>query len=174
MPASSHPVMKRPIIPAACFKPKKEPFLNRILLRCGSYFHPADLFLQELWKQRLVHIGFRVLLVQKLPIHQVWEIRLCGSLAAQTYLLVSKAVPKKDVWSTDLVRKQLQSEVHQIAIDLGLPIQRDCITVARTGKAYFTIAFIWPKGKPGLLLKKERKPEAFSFLIKPWLRRNRN
>ncbi len=119
-------------------------------------------------------IGFRVLLVQKLSLHEVWEIRLCGGLAAQTYLLVSKPVPKKDVWATDLMRKQLQSEIHQIAKDLGLSIQRDCITVVRTSSAYFKAAFIWPMGKPGMLLKREKKPEAFSFLIRPWLRRNRN
>lgn len=122
----------------------------------------------------MIAIGFRVLLVQKLSMHEVWEIRVCANLAAQTYLLISKPVPKKDIWSADPMRKQLQSEIHQIAKDLGLPIQRDCITVARSGGAYFTIAFIWQRGRPGMLLKKAKKPQAFSFLIRPWLRRNRN
>jgi hypothetical protein len=165
--------MKRPIISVACLKSRKDTFLNKILLRCGAHYQSGDLFYQRLWRERLRSIGFRVLLVQKLFIHEVWEIRVCGNLAAQTYLLVSKPIPKKHAWSNEVLVKQLQAELHQIAIDLGLPIRRDCLTVIRTG-AYFQASFIWPKGKPGLLLKKEKKPEAFSFLIKPWLRRNRN
>lgn len=166
--------MKKAIVPAVCCTVRKDALLRKILRQCGAYFHPADLFYQELWKQRLVSLGFRVLLVQKFELHNVWQIRVCGSLAAQTYLLVSKPVPKKDIWATDLMRKQLQAEIHQIANDLGLPIRRDCITVVREGKAYFKAAFIWPKGRPGMLLKRERKPEAFSFCIQPWLRRNRS
>lgn len=166
--------VKTPVVSSAFLEPKRDALLRKILRKCGAYYHPADLFYQELWKQRLRSLGFRVLLVQKLEIHHVWEVRLCGSLTAQTYLLISKPVPKKDLWTTDLTRKQLESEIHQIANDLGLPIKRDCITVIREGKAYFKAAFIWPKGRPGMLLKREKKPEAFSFFIQPWLRRNRN
>ena len=68
---------------------------------------------------------------------------------------------------------KLLTEIQEIASELGPPIKTDCVSVARTG-AYFHVSFIWPVGKPGLLLKKEKKPEAFSFLIRPWLRRNRN
>jgi hypothetical protein len=147
--------------------------LDRILRRCGAYYHSADLFYHELWKQQLVSIGLRVLYIEKLPCHHVWDIRVCGSLNAQTYLLVSKPVPKKLAWSRDLLSKQLESELCRIASDLGLTIQRDGIGVVRTGR-YFRASFIWPKGKPGRLLKREKKPEAFSFLIRPWLRKNRN
>jgi hypothetical protein len=45
--------------------------------------------------------------------------------------------------------------------------------VARKG-AYLRVTFIWPLGKPGRWVKPEKKAEAFSFLIRPWLRRNRN
>lgn len=165
--------MTRPIISATCFKSKKDTFLNKILLRCGSYYHSGDLFFQELWKQHMVNIGFRVLYVEKLPYHHVWDIRLCGNLTAQTYLLVSKPVAKKHSWSPEVLVKQLRSEIQQIAKDMGPPVKTDCISVARTG-AYFRASFIWPMGKPGRLLKKEKKAEAFSFLIRPWLRRNRN
>jgi hypothetical protein len=148
-------------------------FLKNILHRCGAYYHSADLFYQELWKQRLVGIGFRVLSVEKLPYHHVWDIRACGGLSAQTYLLVSKPVPAKLAWSEDPLPKQLESEIHQIAKDLGLAVRKDCLNVVRTGR-YFRASFIWPMGKPGRLLKQEKKTEAFSFLIRPWLRRNRN
>jgi hypothetical protein len=147
--------------------------LNKILRRCGAYYHPPDLFYHELWKQRLVNIGFRVLSVEKLPYHHVWDMRVCGGLETQTYLLVSKPVPGKLAWSKDLLPKQFESEIHQIAKDLGLAIKRDCIGVVRNGN-YFRVSFIWPVGKPGLLLKKDKKAEAFSFLIRPWLKKNRN
>ena len=147
--------------------------LSKVLRRCGAYHHGPELFYQELWKQRMVQIGFRVLLVEKLDLHHVWQIRLCGGLAAQTYLLVSKPIPKRYLGAKDILLKQLRSEIQEIASELGPPIKTDCVSVARTG-AYFHVSFIWPVGKPGLLLKKEKKPEAFSFFIRPWLRRNRN
>ena len=151
----------------------RDKFLSRILLRCGAYYQSGELFYQRLWRDRLRAVGFRILLVRKLAIHDVWELRVCGSLTSQTYLLMSKPVPRKLLWSKDLLTKQLQAEIHLIAQDLGLPIKRDCITVTKTG-AYFRAAFIWKKGKPGMLLKQGSNPEAFSFIIKPWLKRNRN
>jgi hypothetical protein len=147
--------------------------LKSILRRCGVYYHSADLFFQELWKQQLEQMGFRVLSVEKLSLHQVWDIRVCGSLAAQTYLLMSKPIPRKDSWVKDPLPKQLRLEIQRIAKEMGAPIKTDCITVVRTG-AYFRASFIWPMGKPGRLLKKEKKADAFSFLIRPWLRKNRN
>jgi len=165
--------MKRPVVSPACLKPAREPLLRTILRRCGAYYHSPDLFYQELWKQRMVNIGFRVLLVEKLSLHHLWQIRLCGGLSAQTYLLVSKPIPKRYIGTKDVILKQLRSEIQQIAGEMGPPIKADCVSLARTG-AYFHVSFIWPVGKPGLLLKKEKRPEAFSFLIRPWLRRNRN
>ena len=50
--------------------------LKKVLRRCGAYYHSADLFYQELWKQRLANIGFYVLSVERLPYHPVWAIRL--------------------------------------------------------------------------------------------------
>ena len=147
--------------------------LRRILRRCGAYYHSGDLFFQELWRERLVNIGFRVLFVEKLPYHDVWDVRVCGKLGAQVHLLTSKPSSAKLAWVDDPLPKLLQAEIRRIAEDLGCPIQRDCIGVARTG-AYFRAGFIWPLGKVGRLLKKEKKTEAFSFLIKPWLRRGRN
>jgi len=165
--------MRKPAIPSACSHLVKEAMLNKILQRCGAYYHSADLFYHELWKQRLINIGFRVMLVEKFPYHHVWRIRVCGSLTAQSYLLLIKPVPPKHASADDLLERQLRSEVMAMAKEMGPAIKSDCLHVGRTGK-YFLISFIWPVGKPGLLLKKEKKPSAFSFLLMSWLRRNRN
>ena len=165
--------MKRPVISTRCWEPAQDAFLPKILRRCGASYHSAELFYQELWKQRLSQIGFRVTSVEKLPYHHVWDVRLYGTLTAQAYLLVTKPVPKRNAGAKDLLLKQLQTEIQQIAKDLGPPIRTDCISVSRSG-AYFRVSFIWPLGKPGPLLKQEKKAEAFSFLIRPWLRKTRN
>ena len=107
------------------------------------------------------------------PYHHGWEIRLCSTLSAQAYLLLSKPIAKQSFDEKELLERQLRSEIRIIAKELGLPIKRDCLDVWRTGQ-YFRAAFIWPKGKPGQLLKKEKQPSAFSFLIRAWVRRNRN
>ena len=162
------------VIPSALSQPLlRDALLEKILRRCGSYYQSGALFYQRLWAQRLGQIGFRVISVEKQVHHHLWEIRLCGNLTAQSYLLLSKPVAKCHFSVQDLLLKQLQSEVRQIAKDLGAIIGRDCIHVHRNGR-YFRVSFLWPLGKPGLWLKKEKKAEAFSFLIRPWLGRNRN
>jgi hypothetical protein len=160
------------IASAYCRLPK-ETFLGKILNRCGAYYHRANLFYQELWNQRLCQIGFRVVSVQKLPCHHLWDIRLYGTLTAQSYLLLVKPVAKPHAWAKDLLLKQLQAQIRQMAKDLGAPIRADCIHVGRKG-AYFRVTFLWPLGRPGRWVKPEQKAEAFSFIIRPWLRRNRN
>jgi hypothetical protein len=130
-------------------------------------------FFHALWKQRLVSIGFRILKIEKLWLHHVWDVRVCSSLAAQMYLLVVRPVPKRYLGREDLLLKQFRGELQDVARDLGAPIKTDCITVVRRG-AYLEASFIWPKGRSGLLLKGEKRPDAFSFLIRPWLRRSRN
>src|ERR1700687_5147408 len=110
------------MIPGHCIQLIKDTLLRRILRRCGAYYHSADLFYQELWEQRLAQIGLRVLRVQKLPYHQVWDIRLRGTLSAQAYLLLSKPVPRQLVGSQELIPRQLRSEIQEIAKDLGPPI----------------------------------------------------
>ncbi len=146
--------------------------LDRILRRCGMYYHSGALFYQELWRQRLNNIGFRVTSVKKLPYHHVWDVRLYGNLTVQLYLL-SLPVPVKLGWPGDLLPKLLAREIQRIARDLGPPIKSDCVSVVRTG-AYFRVAFIWPLGKPGSWLKQEKPAEAFSLLIRPWVRQCRN
>ena len=165
--------MHKPLISSLCFQPVRENLLKKILRRCGTYYQSGDLFYQRLWHQHLSRIGFRVISVEKLPYHQLWDIRLFGSLKAQSYLLLTKPVAKRYLWAKDLLLKQLHLEVQQVAKDFGAFIRRDCIHVARKG-AYLRVTFIWPLGKPGRWVKPEKKAEAFSFLIRSWLRRSRN
>ena len=73
----------------------------------------------------------------------------------------------------NLQEEQLKTEIKQFAMELGCPINSDCIQVARNG-AYFRLAFIWPRGQPGQLSPKGKKPHAFTFLIRKWLRQVSN
>ena len=153
-------------------KPKRKS-LQAILQQCGAYYQSGDLFYQRLWYQRLSQIGFRVISVQKTPHHELWDMRAYGTLTSESYLLLTKPVTKPHLFTKDLLVKQFQSEIQQIAKDLGQPLRRDCIQVDRKG-AYFRVFFIWHLGKVGRWVKPEKQAEAFSFLIRPWLRRNRN
>lgn len=165
--------MKGPLIASVSCHPVRDAFLERILRGCGAYYQSGDLFYQRLWHQLLGHIGLRVISVEKLQYHDLWDIRCYGTLATQSYLLLTIPVSKPNLCAKDIVLKQLRAEIHRIAKDLGAKIRRDCIHVSRKG-AYFRITFIWPLGKPGRWVKPEKKAEAFSFLIRRWLRRNRN
>jgi hypothetical protein len=147
--------------------------LQIILQQCGAYYLSGDWFYHQLWYQRLSQIGFRVISIQKMPYHELWDIRLYGTLTSQSYLLLTKPVPKSQFSTKDQLLKQFQFEIQQIAKDLGEPIRQDCIQVARKG-AYFRAILVWPLGKPGRWVKPEKRAEAFSFLIRSWLRRNRN
>lgn len=150
----------------------REARLERILRRC-AYYESGDLFYQRLWHQRLNQIGLRMISVQKLTYHELWDIRCYDTLSAQSHLLLSVSVSKPHFGAKDLVLKQLHAEIQRIAKDLGAPIRRDCLHVGRKG-AYLRITFLWSLGKPGRWVKQEKKAEAFSFLIRTWLRRNRN
>ncbi len=147
--------------------------LLKILRRSGAYYHPGALFYHELWAQRLANLGLRVISIERLPYHPVWDLRLRGTLSAQTFLLASKPSPKKLCGAQDLVCVQLTSEVRQMAKDLGCRIAWDCLSVIRTG-TYFRVSFVWPLGKAGIWLKREKKPAAFTFFIRRWLRKCRN
>ena len=152
---------------------KQDRQLARILLQCGRYYQPGELFFHRLWREHFRHLGFRVTAIEKLDCHHLWDMRQCGTLTAQSYLLLTKPVPHKLLNAPDLMERQLKAEVQHMAHEWGPSVKRDEITVVRTG-AYFRVSFLWPEGEPGLLLRKEKKPHAFPFLIRPWLRSIRN
>ena len=147
--------------------------LRKVAMEAGAYYLPPDLFYQRLWRQRLQQIGFGVISVERLPHHPVWDIRLRGNLATQLHLLLSKPMASARSKEQNLLLRQIRTEIQQIAKQLGNPIRSDCLTIERKG-TYVRLAFVWPLGKPGILRRKDKKPEPLSFLIKPWLRRIRN
>jgi len=147
--------------------------LQAILRRCGIHHQSADLLYQRLWHERLSQIGFRVTSATKKPYHHVWIIGMYGTLTAQSYLLMTKPVAKQHLSTNDVLVKQLQIEVQQIAKSLGSRLRRDHIHVDRKG-AYFKVIFVWPLGRPGRFYTLQKQVDAFSVLIRPWLRRNRN
>jgi hypothetical protein len=75
--------------------------------------------------------------------------------------------------SDKMLEAQLKAEVQRLAQEMGPAIKTDSISVDRHGQ-YLRVAFLWSRGKPGLLMRKTKKPEAFTFLIRPWLRQVRN
>ena len=152
---------------------KTERTLQAIMVKYGKYYVGPDLFYQRLWRDRLREIGFVVTHLEKLDAHHVWQIRLRGTLTAQTNLLMSKPAGEKTLASEEPLTRQLELEIRRIAKEMGSPMQSDHLNIARTGKL-FEVSFIWPPGKPGRLLRKEKKPDAFSFHIRSWLRRNPN
>ena len=165
--------MQRTVISPALWRPRRDALLARILRHSGAYYQSGDLFYHRLWQLRLMQIGLRVISVTKLPYHELWDIRCYGTLASQSYLLLTIPVSKPCFCSMDIVLKQLCVQIRRIAKDLGAPIRLDCIHVVRKG-AYIRITFIWPLGKSGRWVNPEKKAEAFSFLIRRWVRRNRN
>ena len=147
--------------------------LKTILLKSGRYYRSAALFYHELWREHLRQMGFIVISVEKLDAHDLWVIRLRITSSAQLNLLFSSASAGKCRAQNDRLEHELKAAARRFANTLGQPIRSDYLTVHRTG-AYCTVAFIWKPGKPGRLLRTEKKPSAFSFLIRPWLKRIRN
>lgn len=141
--------------------------------KCGTYYHSADFFYHELWRNRLHAIGFHVLFVERTLEHPCWRIRLRGSLTVQTYLLMTKPMTKVRAASRDPLLAQLKAEVREIAAELGRPIKNDEIELGREG-AFFLLAFSSPPGKPGMLMPEPKKISPFSLLVRPLLRRARN
>lgn len=165
--------MKRSKKPSRQAHAPKDKYLDKIMRQAGAYVHSVELFYQELWRDRLAQIGFRVISVERIERHPVWDIHLCGNLTVQAYFLVSKPMPKRNAKAKDPFLAQVKSEVQEIARDLGQPIKSENLAITRNGR-YVRVIFLWAMGKPGLLLKRPRRAEAFPFLIKPWLRKNRN
>ncbi len=152
---------------------KRESLLRKVFLRCGHYYQSGELFYQRLWRQRLRQIGFWVNSVEKRDAHHLWDLRLRSTLSAEAYLLLSRPAPKTLLKATDLLEKQLQADIRQIGSEFGVPIPRDSVSVSRHG-IYYRVAFLWPKGQPGIWLQATKKSDAFSFLMRPWLRQTRN
>ena len=147
--------------------------LKQVLLKSGRYYRSGALFYHELWREHLRQIGFVVISVEKLDAHDLWTIRLRITSSAQLHLLLSTKPAGQFKDQNDRLVHELRAAVRRLANLMGPPIRSDYLSVQRAG-TYCTVAFIWKPGSPGRLSRKEKKPSAFSFLIKPWLKRNTN
>jgi len=147
--------------------------LKQVLLKSGRYYRSAAHFYHVLWREHLRQIGFVVIYVEKLDAHDLWTIRLRITSSAQLHLLLSSKPAGHFKDENDRLVHELRAAIRRLANTMGQPLRHDYLTVERAG-AYCTVAFIWRPGKPGRLSRKEKKPSAFSFLIKPWLKRNTN
>src|SRR2546425_5739672 len=125
--------------------------IKKFLARYGRYRTTGDLFHHRQLGQRLAEIGFRVMTIERLATHPVWQIRLKGNLTAQANLLLGQASSDRfDPQSRYWMERQLKRRIQKILNTLGNPIRSDEIVVVRSG-AYFQVAFVWPKGTPGVL-----------------------
>jgi hypothetical protein len=147
--------------------------LKQVLLKSGRYYRSAAFFYHELWREHLREIGFIVISVEKLDAHDLWTIRLGITSSAQLHLLLSTKPTGQLKEGNERLVHELRARVRRLANIMGPPIRSDYLTVQRSG-AYCTVAFIWKPGSPGRLGRKVKKPSAFSFLIRPWLKRNAN
>ena len=147
--------------------------LKQVMLKCGQHHLSAALFYHRLWRQHLRNIGFHIILLEKLEQHEMWVIRVRITASAQLRLLAGKAPVRNLMKANDPFVHQLTGEVREFAASLGPPIAKDYLSVTRTG-AYCTIAFMWPRGKPGRLLRKQQVTTAFSLMIRSWLKQVRN
>lgn len=150
--------------------------IKRIMQKAGQYFESGQFIFHKFLRNELVRLGFRVVSIERIEHHPVWHIRVRCTATAQNFLLISRPLAKRlrdGDDQTDLLTVQLKAEIRRIAKTLGPPIKSDCISAMRSG-SFFNIAFIWPRGSTGLLLRQQPKPDVFSLYVKPWLKLNRN
>jgi hypothetical protein len=150
--------------------------IKKFLARYGRYRTTADLFYHRQLRQRLAEIGFRVITIERLATHPVWEVRLKGNLDVQANLLLGQPLSERfGSPSRYWLEQQLKRRIQGILNTLGDPVRSDEITVARTG-TYFQAAFVWPKGTPGVLGRSAKKvhPYQVAVELRRWLRRQRN
>ena len=164
--------MKKPVVSPACCVLATDAFLADQLERCGAYFLSTELFYQELWMQRLCHLGFRVLSVRKEPHHHLWDIRLRAGPMEQ-HNLTSQVVSQGPARPGGSMSRALERDIDRMAREMGLPIERNCLRAFRRG-SYIQVVFLWPRGTPGSLHSPRRSVSKFAALIKPWLRLVRN
>jgi hypothetical protein len=142
-------------------------------MQTGRFYLPVAHFYHRLWRDHLQEIGFRVIHVEKLEEHPLWVIRVRSTASAQLHLLASAPATAHFMAAEDPLEHQLQAEVLRMGKTWGPAIRKTELSLARQG-AYCTIAFLWPVGKPGRLARQAKTPNAFSFLMRTWLKKSRN
>ncbi len=159
-------------------KTKKKFGLKQFLAKYGRHVEPGRLFYHLRLQERLTALGFRVISIEHLDTHPVWNIRIRGNLEAQTNLLLGKSYKGKRPasWgSGEVIEQRLKGEMQSILKSLGKAVKADELNVVRYG-GYFQIVFVWPLGQPGKWFPPPKRPHPLqlSTVMQGWIKEQRN
>ena len=73
----------------------KKANLKQFLAKYGKFREPEQFFYHYRLNERLAALGFRVISIERLDTHPVWNVRFRGSLEAQSQLLLDKSYKGK-------------------------------------------------------------------------------
>jgi hypothetical protein len=157
---------------------KKKLGFKQFMAKYGRHVEPGRLFFHLRLRERLEALGFRVISIQRLDAHPVWELRVKGSLDAQTKLLLGKSHSGKRPasWgSLEVIEQRLKAEMHTILKSLGRAVNADELNVVRYG-GYFQVVFVRPMGQPGKWYAQPQRPHPLqvSGVVQRWIKAQRN
>ena len=149
----------------------KKTNLNQFLAKCGYFVEPKQFFYHHRLRDRLTALGFRIISIERLGTHPVWNIRFKGNLEAQTHLLLAKS----NKGSSEVIEQRLKAEMHAILKSLGQAVKADELNVVRYG-GYFQCVFVWPMGQPGKWYPQPKQiyPLQDSGVVRRWMKSQRN
>ena len=157
---------------------KKKKNLKQFLAKYGRFVESAQFFYHHRLHERLTALGFRLISIERLDTHPVWNIRIRGNLEAQTALLLGKSYKGKrpSSWgSGEVIEQRLKAEMQSILKSLGKAVKADELNVVRYG-GYFQIVFVWPLGQPGTWFPPVKRPHPLqvSGIVQGWIKQQRN
>lgn len=120
---------------------KKKIGLKQFLAKYGKFREAEQFFYHYRLNERLTGLGLRVISIERLDTHPVWNIRLRGNLEAQTNLLLGKSYKGKRPasWgSGEVIEQRLKAQMQSILKSLGQAVKADDLNVVRYG-GYFQI-----------------------------------
>jgi hypothetical protein len=156
----------------------KKTDLKRFLAKYGRFVESGQFFYHHRLDERLASLGFRVISIERLDTHPVWNIRFKGNLDAQTSLLLGKSYKGKrpTSWgSGEIMEQRLKGEMQSILKSLGRAVKSDEINILRYGN-YFQCVFLWPMGQPGKWYAQPKRSHALQVagVVRRWIKQQRN
>jgi hypothetical protein len=156
----------------------KKTNLKQLLAKYGRFVESGQFFYHHRLHERLASLGLRVISIERLEEHPVWNIRCRGNLEVQTNLLLGKSYKGKRPasWgSGEIIEQRLKAEMQSILKSLGKAVKADELNVVRYG-GYFQVVFVWPLGKPGKWFPQPKRPHPLqvSGIMQRWIKGQRN
>ena len=130
----------------------------------------TPLFYQRKIARHLATLGFRVICVERQPVHPVWELRLQGTLDALATLMISCPCSRPNV--KEPFDRQLKVQVCEILGELGKPLKVADMTVIRS-RSYYRVLFVWRRGRTGKYQPRSSPAPAFLASRNPRIRRRK-